>query len=85
VELYKKLFHRNVPNIVGISHESSINPFVIFSGVSDKRMQSLLAKALHSDLNKGVELSMRSVKGLAAGLSYIKSQKIPLYDRLMID
>ncbi|KIK07078.1 hypothetical protein K443DRAFT_673652 [Laccaria amethystina LaAM-08-1] len=75
--LAKNFLHSNVPKIVGISGEKrSESPFIIFDGISDRKMNSLLAKALRIDLNGSVELSIKTVKGLAAGLSYMESQSL---------
>ncbi|EDR08777.1 uncharacterized protein LACBIDRAFT_297379 [Laccaria bicolor S238N-H82] len=72
--LTKNFFHSNVPKIVGISDENiSETPFIVFHGIPDRKMNSLLARALRTDLNKSVQLSMKTVKGLAAGLSYMES------------
>ncbi|EDR09537.1 uncharacterized protein LACBIDRAFT_318699 [Laccaria bicolor S238N-H82] len=71
----QNFFHSNVPKIVGVSGKNiSGSPFIVFCGISGRKMNSLLAKALRNDLNKSVQLSMKTVKGLAAGLSYIESQ-----------
>ncbi|KIJ95592.1 hypothetical protein K443DRAFT_323237 [Laccaria amethystina LaAM-08-1] len=73
----KSFLHSNVSKIVGISGENeSESPFLVVDGVSDRKMNSLLAKALRTDLNKSVQLSMKTVKGLAAGLSYMESQNL---------
>ena len=72
--------HSNVPKIVGISGGNRTeSPFIVFHGsefqhspthilmgisVSDRKMNSLLAKALRTDLNKSVQLSMKTVSYL---------------------
>ncbi|EDR10414.1 uncharacterized protein LACBIDRAFT_317314 [Laccaria bicolor S238N-H82] len=75
--LAKNLLHSNVPKTIGISGENIWgSPFIVFQGISDRKMNSLLAKTLRTDLNKSVQLSMKTVKGLAAGLSYVESQNL---------
>jgi len=41
---------------------------LIMTLVSEKKIQPLIAKALRTNLNKSVELSMKAVKGLAVRL-----------------
>jgi len=80
VAFSKEFLHSNVLKIVGVSDEKSKNHFVLFRGItSEQKMQSRIAKALRTDLNMSVQISMKAVKGIAAGLSYIKSQNIPMY------
>lgn len=68
VALTKDLFHPNVTKMIGVSGENTKNPHIVY-GISDKKMTLLLAKALRTDLNKSVQLSIKTVKGLAVWIA----------------
>ena len=50
---------------VEVSFQNSLQRIILMGiSVSDKKMNSLLAKALRTDLNKSVQLSMKTVSYL---------------------
>ncbi|PPQ68451.1 hypothetical protein CVT26_006038 [Gymnopilus dilepis] len=73
-ELYSKLYHPNIPNLIAISSLESPRPFLVFQGSYDGPLEHVLKKALKKGLKESWVMGVNTIAGLSSALSYLEDE-----------
>ncbi|KAF8970564.1 CHAT domain-containing protein [Flammula alnicola] len=77
-KLLKKVFHPNIARLIGVSPLGSDNPFLVFDGDYEGRLDYILRQVLKKDLKQSLILGIQTVIGLSSSLDYLHDQDYPI-------
>ncbi|KAK6966529.1 hypothetical protein R3P38DRAFT_2590762 [Favolaschia claudopus] len=70
--------HPNISRIEGISSQASLTQFIAYKHTHWKNAKESLAVALKNDLTRSINLGLRLIAGLSAGINYLAVEGFPV-------